>query len=478
MLHLEFTRNHVSDNPVQKTLRLAVGTAQVLEINRDCLDFDGEINQPTYSIADIQDIGHLMATTFKNADGLALHIDDDVAHRFTTEVWVQWLSFGLALSRYKYHHTPSALLQPVVAQFQLKSVDSAASHSELPLLRDAFTRGQILAHSQLIARELMNKPGNVLYPETFVHAVEALAINGVSLSYLSDEAMLEQGFGGLMGIAQGSDREARLLCLDYCPANAQTTITLVGKGVTFDSGGISIKQPRYMSTMKVDMSGAAAVVGAVNAIATLKLPIRVIGLCGLVENMPSGKAVKPGDVVTMLSNTSVEIITTDAEGRMVLADVLHYAQQTYQPDYLIDIATLTGGTGIALGKAYASLMGNDPSLMTIAQQAGTDCAEAVWPMPSDNAMFKSALKSDFAELRHGSEEPDGSPCVAATFLQHFVAPEQKWIHIDSAAMSLGMNHRHIHHHAASGFGALLLTQICQQIADQASMSHQKMTHNE
>lgn len=466
MLQIEFSRSKRPDRPIQKTLRLSLGTVKGLEINRDCLDFDGEISQHTYTIADIQDIGHLMATTFKNADCLALHIDDDVDHLFTAEVWVQWLSFGLALSTYKYQHTPSALLQPAVAAFQLKSVGSAANESEDHPLSDAFTRGKTLAHSQLIARELMNKPGNVIYPETFVHAVEALAINGVSLSYLSDEAMLAQGFGGLMGIAQGSDREARLLCLDYHPANVQATITLVGKGVTFDSGGISIKQPRYMSTMKVDMGGAAAVVGALNAIASLKLPVRVIGLCGLVENMPSGNAVKPGDVVTMLSKTSVEIITTDAEGRMVLADVLHYAQQTYQPDYLIDIATLTGGTGIALGKAYASLMGNDASLMTIAQQAGADCAEAVWPMPSDNVMFKSALKSDFADLRHGSEEPDGSPCVAATFLQHFVAPEQKWIHIDSAAMSLGMNHRHIHHHAASGFGALLLTQICQQIADQ------------
>ncbi|MGF1685659.1 leucyl aminopeptidase family protein [Photobacterium japonica] len=458
MQQFDFVRGDDTIYTATKTIFLTKGSSPKIEMERDSLDYDGEISPHVYTVADIQDIGYLIATTFKTASTLSVMIDDHVAPCFERDVWVKWLSFGLALSAYRYQHTTSAQLQPDVATFRLAT--------GCKTLMAAFDEGQTLARSQLIARELMNKPGNILYPATFVDAVEGLALQGVSLSYLGDEEMLAQGFGGLMGIAQGSDREARLLCLDYHPADAQTTIALVGKGVTFDSGGISIKQPRYMSTMKVDMGGAASVVGALHAIASLKLPVRVIGLCGLVENMPSGNAVKPGDVVTMLSKTSVEIITTDAEGRMVLADVLHYAQQMYQPDYLVDIATLTGSTGIALGKAYASLMGNDDTFMHLAQQAGNACAEAVWPMPSNHAMFQSALKSDFADLRHGSEEPDGSPCVAATFLQHFVTPEQKWIHIDSAAMSLGMNHRHIHPNAASGYGALLLTHICQQIIAQ------------
>ena len=456
MQQFDFVRGDDTIYTATKTIFLTQGTNDKIDIDRDSLDFDGEISPRTYTVADIQDIGFLIAKTFKTASTLSVMIDEHTAALFERDVWVKWLAFGLALSTYRYQHTTSAQLLPEIAPFRLATACKT--------LITAFDEGQTLAYSQLISRELMNKPGNVLYPASFVDAVEGLAMHGVTLSYLGDDEMLAQGFGGLMGIAQGSDREARLLCLDYHPAGATTTIALVGKGVTFDSGGISIKQPRYMSTMKVDMGGAAAVVGALHAVASLKLPVRVIGLCGLVENMPSGKAVKPGDVVTMLSKTNVEIITTDAEGRMVLADVLHYAQQTYQPDYLVDIATLTGSTGIALGKAYASLMGNNDTFMQLAQQAGNQCAEALWPMPSNHALFQSALKSDFADLRHGSEEPDGSPCVAATFLQHFVAPEQKWIHIDSASMSLGMTHRHIHPQAASGFGALLLTHICQQLA--------------
>lgn len=457
MQHFTFIRTTDSEHRIVKNIQLNCGSAKDLEIDRDTLDCDGLITLSTYTIANIQDIGHLLATTFKTATELNLFLHDDVLSLFQSEIWMKWLSFGLSLSAYRYKHNNSSKLAPTLAIFALNSSSSS--------LLSAFSQGQSLAKSQLISRELMNKPGNVLYPESFVHAVEDLAINNVSLSSLSGEDMLTQGFGGLMGIAQGSDKDARLLCLDYHPKNPLSTVVLVGKGVTFDSGGISIKQPRYMSTMKVDMGGAAAVVGALNAIAEQKLPIRVIGLCGLVENMPSGNAVKPGDVVTMLSNTSVEIITTDAEGRMVLADVLHYAQDTYKPDYLIDIATLTGATGIALGKEYASLMGNNDSLITIAKEAGKSCAEALWQMPT-GGLYEAALKSDFADLRHGSEEPDGSACVAATFLEHFVAPTQKWIHIDSASMSLGMTHRHIHPCATSGFGVLLLSQICQHIAQQ------------
>ncbi|MCP4955109.1 M17 family metallopeptidase [Photobacterium aquimaris] len=452
LLTLTFARTQQCDQ-LTRTIYLTSRNNKQLTLNQDVSNFNAEISKAAFTVADIQDIGYLIATTFTQATTLQLCIDDTVANQYSHQQWLKWLSFGLALSTYRYHHSNSPILAPTMANFTLlnATIDD----------NSAFENGRILAQSQLIARELINKPGNVIYPQSFVEAVEALAINNIELSYLDDAMMLEQGFGGLMSIAQGSDREARLLCLDYHPQNPQLTVALVGKGVTFDSGGISIKQPRYMSTMKVDMGGAAAVVGALNAIAQLQLPIRVIGLCGLVENMPSGTAIKPGDVVTMLNKTSVEIISTDAEGRMVLADVLHYAQQHYQPDYLIDIATLTGGTGIALGKAFASLMGNNDDLIAHAKAAGQACSEPLWPMPSGD-MFSTALDSDFADLRHGSEEPDGSPCVAATFLSHFIEPNQKWIHIDSAAMSF-MTHRKIYAKATTGYGTLLLTELCQQL---------------
>ncbi|MDD1792562.1 leucyl aminopeptidase family protein [Enterovibrio sp. ZSDZ42] len=456
MFQLAFIRVKDTECQLTRTLHLVLGKGNSLDLNQDIDGFNSEIKKATFSVADLQDIGYLLASTFKRAQTLELHIDDEVLFLHTPEVWVKWLSLGLALSSYDYKHRDSFHLEPSINAFELKTDETT--------LATAFFEGQILAQSQLIARELVNKPGNVIYPESFVSAVQDLPMENTALSFLTEAEMREKGFGGLVGISQGSDRDGRMLCLDYHPEGAQTTIALVGKGVTFDTGGISIKGQLRMSTMKVDMGGAAAVVGALNAIAQLQLPVRVVGLCGLVENMPSGCAIKPGDVVTMLSGKSVEIISTDAEGRMVLADVMHYAQQTFKPDYLIDIATLTGATGVSLGKAYASLMGNSDELKMLAKAAGHSCSEPLWEMPISTDLYEASLKSDFADVRHGSEDGDAGASVAATFLNHFVAPEQKWIHIDSAAMSLGMTHRKIYPKAASGYGTFLLTALCQHIA--------------
>lgn len=456
MFQLVFIRIKDTGCQTTRTLHLAMSEGKTLDVNQDVDGFNSEITKAGYSVADLQDIGYLLASTFKQAQTLELHIDDDVLALHSPTVWAKWVSLGLALSAYDYKHRDSFHLEPIINAFELKTAE--------PTLSGAFFEGQVLAKSQLIARELVNKPGNVIYPESFVSAVQELPMDNTQLSFLTESEMREQGFGGLVGISQGSDRDGRMLCLDYHPEGAQTTIVLVGKGVTFDTGGISIKGQLRMSTMKVDMGGAAAVVGALNAITQLHLPVRVIGLCGLVENMPSGGAIKPGDVVTMLSGKSVEIISTDAEGRMVLADVMHYAQQTYQPDYLIDIATLTGATGVSLGKAFASLMGNSDELKTLAKVAGDSCSEPLWEMPIGTDLFEAALKSDFADVRHGSEDGDAGASVAATFLNHFVSPGQKWIHIDSAAMSLGMTHRKIYPKAASGYGTFLLTALCQHIA--------------
>ena len=458
MLHIEFIRLHPQESENVKTVHLKMGKEKTLDLNHDVEMFNAEISKDTFSISDLQDIGFLLGSQFKKTARLQLSIEKNLHPSFSVKIWIKWLSFGLALSGYEYKHTESVHLSFSQAHFSLNSDNNA--------LISAFKEGETLAKSQIISRELMNKPGNLLFPESFVQAVQELNMKGVNLSFLDEKMMLEQGFGGLMGIAQGSSREARLLCMDYHPENAKITLALVGKGVTFDSGGISIKQPRFMSTMKVDMGGAAAVVGCMHAIAAMQCPVRVIGLCGLVENMPSGEAIKPGDVVKMRSGKGVEIITTDAEGRMVLADVLDYAQKTYNPDYLIDIATLTGATGISLGKAYASLMGNDLPFIDAAKEAGLECAEPLWHMPIAHDLYEASLKSDFADIRHGSEEPDGSACVAATFLNHFIEPQQKWIHIDSAAMSLGMQHRKIYPKAASGYGVLLLSALCQKLITQ------------
>ncbi len=369
------------------------------------------------------------------------------------ENW-RWILFGLRLGAYHYqHHANARLADPT-----------------LPLnSQDATTQAlcdwaNLHAEGVIIGRELMNKPANILYPESFVEAVAQLPFRHLRQEVLGDEQMAAQGFGGLLGVGQGSARASQLLILDHHPTNARHTLALVGKGVTFDSGGISIKGAARMSTMKFDMGGAAAVVGAMRIIDALQLPIRVIGLCGLVENMPSSRAQRPGDVVTMHNGKSVEIISTDAEGRMVLADVISYAQQRFQPDYLLDIATLTGGAGVALGKEYAAMMGNDPAFLAQVTQAGKISAEPVWPMPH-GGWYRGVLKSEFADYRHGGEDPHGSPCVAATFISEFVQPGQRWAHLDIAAMSTDMPHRKLYANGASSFGVLLLARLSSLLAE-------------
>lgn len=440
---------------IEQRVQIEVGNDKSLELRFVHEQSLIRFNKTKYSIADIQDIGYELAKKY-DVGSLSISIVEELTETIPLTVWAKWLSFGLSLAGYQYRHIASFKLHPATKAIVLDSEDHA--------LIFAHQQGVILAKSQAYARELMNKPANILYPETFVQAVKETPLSNVSIHVLDEGQMREMGFGGLVGVSQGSLREGQLLILEYKPDKPGKTIAMVGKGVTFDSGGISIKQAKSMSEMKFDMGGAAAVIGALYAISQLNLPVHVVGLCGLVENMPSGCALRPGDVVTMLSGKSVEIISTDAEGRMVLADVLCYAQQTYRPDYLMDIATLTGGAGIALGKGFSALMGSSDELKHYVQMAGQSCAEQVWPMPT-GGWFETALKSDYADFRHGSEDPHGSLCVAATFLRHFVNDDQKWIHIDTAAMSHSMDHRQIYDKGATGYGVLLLTEICQSISD-------------
>ncbi|CAI1607166.1 leucyl aminopeptidase family protein [Serratia liquefaciens] len=407
---------------------------------------------PSLTPAALQDAGAGIAAGQKHFGLQHLRLTLDEGSSASTETW-RWLLFGLRLGAYRYqHHASATLTDPT---------QPLASH-------DATTQAlcdwaNLHAEGVIIGRELMNKPANILYPQSFVAAVAQLPFTHVRQEVLDEEQMAQLGFGGLLGVGQGSARTSQLLILDHHPANARHTLALVGKGVTFDSGGISIKGAARMSTMKFDMGGAAAVVGAMRIIDALQLPIRVIGLCGLVENMPSSRAQRPGDVVTMHNGKSVEIISTDAEGRMVLADVISYAQQRFQPDFLLDIATLTGGAGVALGKEYAAMMGNDDDFLAQVTQAGKASAEPVWPMPH-GGWYRGVLKSEFADYRHGGEDPHGSPCVAATFIGEFVQPGQRWAHLDIAAMSTDLPHRKLYANGASSFGVLLLARLSALLA--------------
>ena len=295
--------------------------------------------------------------------------------------------------------------------------------------RKAVKRAAALGEAVAYTRDLVNLPPNLLYPETFVDSL-ADRVKGtkVKLKSYDMKALRAGGFGGTVGVGQGSANDPRIAVLSYAPARAKASIAFVGKGITFDSGGLCIKPANGMLTMKCDMAGAAAVAGAVLAIAELGLPIAVTGYLGLAENMPSSTAQRPSDVVTMRGGKTVEVLNTDAEGRMVLGDCIALASES-KPDAIVDIATLTGAQVVALANTGA-VMGNDDAFRTRVLEAAATVGEAMWPMPLPQDL-RPALESINADLAHkGGVE--GGMLTAGIFLAEFVGEGIPWSHLDIA----------------------------------------------
>lgn len=307
----------------------------------------------------------------------------------------------------------------------------------------ALQAGLVVAESVCWVRDLVNTPPNELYPESF-HAEVSAAMKGlpVEIEVLDEDQLADGGFGGIVGVGGGSTRPPRLVVLRYRPADALGHVALVGKGITFDSGGLSLKPAASMVGMKYDMTGAATVSGAMRAIASLKAPVAVTAWLCLAENMPSGSAQRPGDVITIRGGTTVEVLNTDAEGRLVLADGLQAASEEF-PDLIIDVATLTGAARIALGERYAGLMGDSPAT-TLLEQAAETAGELVWTMPLPQELRKG-LNSDVADIANVATGSSlGGMLVAGLFLKEFVGPRPgqssdnddaakiPWAHLDIA----------------------------------------------
>ncbi len=317
---------------------------------------------------------------------------------------------------------------PVV---RLKSVTIlAANEDEAEEMRSGADVGRIVAEGENLARELASKPGNIATPSHLADVAKGIAEEGgMEITVFDRAAMEKEGFGGILGVAAGSDEEPRFIVLEYRGGAADARpVALVGKGVTFDSGGISIKPAQKMEEMKYDMSGAAAVLGAMQAVARLRPRINVVALVPATENLPSARALKPGDVLTMYSGKTVEIINTDAEGRLILADALAYAQR-FDPVAIVDAATLTGAVVIALGHEAVGLMGNDGQLMDEVRAVGERTGERCWPLPLWDH-YRKQIKSDVADIKNSGGRPAG--CITAGwFLKEFVG-DVPWVHLDIA----------------------------------------------
>lgn len=316
-------------------------------------------------------------------------------------------------------------------------------------------RGRILAEATNFTRELVNEPGNTMTPTILAERASDMARRfGLEVDVLEEARMRELGMGALLGVARGSDEPARLVVLRYTPAEGATerTIGLVGKGITFDSGGISIKPGEGMEKMKYDMGGAAAVFGAMQGIAQLGPPVSVIGVAPLAENMPSGRALKPGDVVTSMAGKTIEILNTDAEGRLILADAIAYARRLGATE-IVDLATLTGAVSIALGTVNAAVLGTDDELVEKLIAAGRAAGERLWRLPL-HWEYREMIKSDIADIRNSSGRA-ASTIAAAHFVGVF-AEGTPWAHLDIAGTAWqGEKRAHIAR-GPNGFGVRTL----------------------
>ena len=354
-----------------------------------------------------------------------------------------------AFDRYKTKR-PEAEEKPVAAKVTIAVSDVDAVRKSVRA-RDAVAEGVVLA------RNLVNEPANILYPEEFARRASALKKLGVAVEILDVRAMKKLGMNALLGVGQGSERESRLVVMRWNGGKrGDKPVAFIGKGVCFDTGGISIKPAAGMEDMKGDMAGAACVVGLMHALAERKAKVNALGAIGLVENMPDGNAQRPGDIVTSMSGQTIEIINTDAEGRLVLADVLHYVATRFAPKFMIDLATLTGAIIVALGQEYAGMFANDDKLAERLVAAGNATGERVWRMPL-GPEYDKMIESKFADMKNTGGRYGGA-ITAAQLLLRFVG-KTPWVHLDIAGTALGSPQTDINKSWSSGWGVRLLDRL-------------------
>ncbi len=369
------------------------------------------------------------------------------------------LAYGARLRSYrfdKYRTKQKKEDKPALKTLKILCQGSARA-------RTAFAARDKVADGVFFTRNLVSEPPNVIYPETMAQQAKSLTKLGVKVEILGERQMRRLGMGALLGVAQGSVREPRLVVMRWQGApgkagkKAKAPIAFVGKGVTFDTGGISLKPSAGMEDMKWDMSGAGTVIGLMRALAGRKARVNAVGVVGLVENMPSGSAQRPSDIVTSMSGQTIEVLNTDAEGRLVLADALWYCKDRFKPRFIIDLATLTGAIIVALGHEKAGLFSNDDGLAERIAAAGEKAGEPVWRMPLGEA-YDKLLKSEAADMQNISGGRGAGSITAAQFLQRFV-DKTPWAHLDIAGVAWSKKNLPTVPKGGTGFGVRLLDRL-------------------
>ena len=366
--------------------------------------------------------------------------------------------FGARLRSYrfdKYRTKEKAEDKPTLKAFKILCPNSAKA-------RTSFASKNQVADGVFLTRDLVSEPPNILYPDTLAKRTKELVKLGVKVEIMTETQMKKLGMGALLGVGQGSVRESRMVVMQWNGApksksgKAETPIAFVGKGVTFDTGGISLKPAAGMEDMKWDMGGSAVVIGLMKALAGRKAKTNVVGVVGLVENMPGGNAQRPGDIVTAMDGKTIEVLNTDAEGRLVLADALHYTNTRFKPKFMVNLATLTGAIIVSLGNEHAGLFSNNDQLSERLTTSGLAVDEKVWRMPMNDA-YDKMINCDAADMKNIGGRGAGS-ITAAQFLQRFVG-KTPWAHLDIAGVTWSGKDSPVVPKGGTAFGVRLLDRL-------------------
>jgi len=355
----------------------------------------------------------------------------------------------------KYHTKSENDSKPTLTTLTLRCRGAAKAKAEFQA-RDKIVQGVFMT------RDLVTEPPNVIYPDSLAKRCKELTKLGVKVEVLGEPQMRRLGMGALLGVGQGSIRESRLVVMRWngkrgAKAKKDKPVCFVGKGITFDTGGISLKPSGGMEEMKYDMGGSGVVIGLMKALAGRKAKVNAVGVIALAENMPGSNAQRPSDVVTSMSGQTIEVLNTDAEGRLVLADALHYANTRFKPQFIVDLATLTGAIIVALGSEYAGLFSNNDKLSERLSDAGEEVGELVWRLPQGE-VFDKMLKSDIADMKNISGGRGAGSITAAQFLGRFVG-KTPWAHLDIAGVTWTKSDKPLSPKGATAFGVRLLNRL-------------------
>jgi leucyl aminopeptidase len=364
------------------------------------------------------------------------------------------IAFGLSLQSYRFNK----YFENKKKDKTLKVLSVSVMAPDVAKVEKEFAPLKILADNIFFVRNLVSEPANILNPESYAAICKTLSKEGLEVEVLGEAAMKKLGMGSLLGVGQGSDKESQLVILKWNGGKkGEQPLAFVGKGVTFDTGGISIKPSANMEDMKTDMAGSAVVVGLLRNLAQRKAKANVVGVVGLVENMPSGTAQRPGDVVRSMSGQTIEVINTDAEGRLVLADALHYTNTRFKPKFIVDLATLTGAIVVALSDFYSGLFSNDDDLAKKIEDCGKATGDLAWRLPL-GAKYDEMINSDIADMKNVGSGRGGGSITAAQFLKRFIG-ETKWAHLDIAGVAWEGKGDATAVKGATGYGVRLLDQL-------------------